>query len=123
MKLKDSFFELRDSETTGEETRFRIWLNASHPIYDMHFPDNPVTPGVCMIQIIKELAAELAGKPLSVAKVVRARYLRVIDPLADAAVSLSIQLQPQQEQAYKAQATFSDGEKPFSQFTLLLAYE
>jgi 3-hydroxyacyl-[acyl-carrier-protein] dehydratase len=32
-----------------------IEINAVHPIFRGHFPEIPVLPGVCMIQIIKEL--------------------------------------------------------------------
>ena len=39
----------------------RIKLNKDHDIYNGHFPNNPITPGVIIIQIIKEILEEKVG--------------------------------------------------------------
>lgn len=55
MKLKDSFFTIEESSSA---TQIAVRLNSEHPIYQAHFPGEPITPGVCIIQIAKELLEE-----------------------------------------------------------------
>ena len=59
------FYTLQSSEKE-ENGRFiaKITLNKDHDIFNGHFPGNPVTPGVCMMQIVKELTEEFTGKQL-----------------------------------------------------------
>ena len=54
--------------------------DAGHAIYGAHFPGSPVTPGVCIIQTVKELAERSIGRPLFLRTVRNAKFLRVIDP-------------------------------------------
>ncbi|MDL2245157.1 hypothetical protein LJC54_06625 [Parabacteroides sp. OttesenSCG-928-J18] len=119
MQLLHSFFQITEKTSLEDETKYRIRLNAAHPIYADHFPGNPITPGVCMIQMIKELARETIGVDLLIRKIVRVRYHRVIDPVATPDVELSLQILPQEDNEYKITATFSAGEQKCAQFNLL----
>ncbi|MDH6313465.1 3-hydroxyacyl-[acyl-carrier-protein] dehydratase [Parabacteroides sp. PFB2-10] len=120
MQLLHSFFQITEKTSLAEETKYRIHLNAAHPIYADHFPGNPITPGVCMIQIIKELVRETIGSDLFLRKIVRVRYHQVIDPVATPDVELSIQILPQEDNDYKITAIFSTGEQKCAQFNLLI---
>ena len=53
--LNSTFYTIRKRTDTEGGVDYRVSLNASHIIYEAHFPGNPVTPGVCIIQIVKEL--------------------------------------------------------------------
>lgn len=55
MKLKNSFYTIEEGSTA---TQTVVRLNPEHPIYQAHFPGEPITPGVCIIQIAKELLEE-----------------------------------------------------------------
>ena len=55
--LKD-FYTLNTLQQIAANTYLcTLTLNAEHPIFKGHFPNNPVTPGVCMMQIVKNLTA------------------------------------------------------------------
>ena len=54
--MLDDFYTLSQIEPQGEGKYIcRITLNPAHPICGGLLPGNPITPGVFMIQIIKEL--------------------------------------------------------------------
>jgi 3-hydroxyacyl-[acyl-carrier-protein] dehydratase len=74
----------------SRELRFRILLNAEHPIYAAHFPGNPVMPGVCMIQMVKELVELYLRKELFLRQVISAKFLNVINPLKYKEVDFSM---------------------------------
>lgn len=68
-------------------TSFRLRLNPEHFIYQAHFPGEPVTPGVCILQIGKELLAELLQESLEISHVKNVKFLSVISPLKEKEIS------------------------------------
>ena len=59
---------------------FEIKINKDHEIFEGHFPENPVMPGVCMIQIIKDLTEETTGKKLFMEKCSNVKFTALINP-------------------------------------------
>lgn len=55
MKLIGDFFEVLTQESLENGFQCQVSLNAEHTIYQAHFPGNPITPGVCLLQIATEL--------------------------------------------------------------------
>ena len=62
--LLGNFFTIINKEITDNSATLLISINAAHPIFEGHFPGQPVVPGVCMIQMIKEMMESIEGKPL-----------------------------------------------------------
>lgn len=85
MLLKNSLYTIEKSEklTSSDEMVggiFLLRLNPDHVIYQAHFPGEPITPGVCIVQMGKELMEELLDKSLEVARVKNVKFLTVISP-------------------------------------------
>ena len=78
--LIDSLFTIRSREETPAGCTYVLAPDAGHAIYGAHFPGSPVTPGVCIIQTLKELAERSIGRPLFLRTVRNAKFLHVIDP-------------------------------------------
>jgi 3-hydroxyacyl-[acyl-carrier-protein] dehydratase len=78
--LKD-FYTLQSYEKT-ENGSFvaNISLNKDHDIFKGHFPGNPVTPGVCMMQIVKELTEEFTGSKLFLKTASNVKFMAIINP-------------------------------------------
>lgn len=57
-----------------------ITLNSDHEIFKGHFPGNPVTPGVCMMQIVKELTEEFTGSKLFLKTASNVKFMAIINP-------------------------------------------
>ena len=53
--LINDFFQIQNIDSLPNSIEAKIELNASHQIFDGHFPNNPITPGVIQLQIVKEL--------------------------------------------------------------------
>ena len=49
-----TYYHILSSEITTDAGVFRVALNADCEVYQGHFPGEPVCPGVCNIQMIKE---------------------------------------------------------------------
>lgn len=57
-----------------------IHLNKDHDIFKGHFPGNPVMPGVCMIQIIKEITESALDKDLFLSVSSNIKFMAIINP-------------------------------------------
>lgn len=74
-------YNVLSRETTGDMAWLvNVELNENHSIYQGHFPGNPVLPGVCTLQIIKECVDELMGTTLQYAQVNSCKFLSAINP-------------------------------------------
>jgi len=80
MLLKD-FYILKSLESRGEGTYVaNITINAAHDIFKGHFPGDPITPGVCVVQIIKELSQQIIGVPLTMVSAASIKFVAIINP-------------------------------------------
>jgi 3-hydroxyacyl-[acyl-carrier-protein] dehydratase len=91
--LLDSLFIVKDYSAEGNEIKATLELDENHSIFKGHFPGQPVVPGVCMMQSVKELVERHVKQKLVVAEADNMKFLSVIDPrtnkLIQAAISVS----------------------------------
>lgn len=80
MSLLHDFYSVDAFTTEGSKVSASVSLNSDHAVFRGHFPGNPVTPGVCMMQIIKELAERWAAKPLMLQKARNIKFMAIINP-------------------------------------------
>lgn len=80
MLLKDFYTVSSREQTSGQSFSVHLKLNAEHPVFKGHFPGNPVTPGVCMMQIIKELTEEITGTELFLTNAGNVKFMALINP-------------------------------------------
>lgn len=81
MILNDTFYtviELTKGENAVDAT---IKLNASHAIFEGHFPNNPVTPGVVEMEIVKEILSLGLEKPLKMKTMSSCKFLAILNPI------------------------------------------
>ena len=80
MKLLDNLFFIQSIDDYDGGFKARLLCNPSHFIYQAHFPDNPITPGVCTIQVASELLQLKLNRPLWLKTVKSVKFLNSIIP-------------------------------------------
>lgn len=78
--MLDNFYTLNTISTEGSQTTALITINKDHEVFQGHFPGNPVTPGVCMMQIIKELTEKIVGEKLFMQSSSNIKFMALINP-------------------------------------------
>ncbi|MFT3701945.1 MAG: 3-hydroxyacyl-ACP dehydratase [Agriterribacter sp.] len=78
--LENDFFHTRSFADDGNTIQAGLELNPEHAIFNGHFPGQPVVPGVCMVQMIKELLEKSIGKSLQLQKADHIKFLSFIVP-------------------------------------------
>lgn len=88
--LINDFFEIIETNISCNKIISRIKLNANHRIYSGHFPNNPVTPGVVQVQIVKEILEDVYKKELKLISMSRCKFLKVLNPNITPFVTIDI---------------------------------
>ncbi len=105
MLLKD-FYNIEKLEKTGEgKYTAGIFLNKNHDIFKGHFPGNPVTPGVCMMQIIKELSQEILKSSLVMTSSSNVKFMALINPEQNPSLQLELEIYGDLATEIKVKAT------------------
>lgn len=69
---KDSLYSIIREDTQEVEIQL---ADASHPIFEAHFPGKPILPGYCHFEIISELFA------LEIDSIKKTKFLKMVAPL------------------------------------------
>ena len=80
MMLSGNFFYIKTLIQTTDKIEALIEINAQHEIFIGHFPNQPVVPGVCMMQIIKEIFESALAKKTNLINADQLKFLAVLDP-------------------------------------------
>jgi 3-hydroxyacyl-[acyl-carrier-protein] dehydratase len=105
MLLKD-FYTVNSFETAdGQKYVATIMLNKGHDVFKGHFPDNPVTPGVCMMQIIKELTQEAVKTPLTMKSASNIKFMALINPEVNPLLRLELDIIVAEDNTVKVKNT------------------
>ncbi len=115
MKLENNYYKLISMHSDGTSGVFHLSLRPDCEVYRGHFPGNPVCPGVCNIQMIKECAERLTGQRLHISRIRRCRLTAVATPTACPELTVKIDLQPV-ENGYAVIATVGDARRTYMDY-------
>lgn len=137
MTLKNSFYHICSAQTANGVAlstislpihnhaaelfplTFHIAFNPSHPIFAAHFPEHPITPGVCIAQMAGELLEELAGCPLSLSYIKNLKFINPISPLTVPELIVSYQSVEPVHEGWHAKGILSRGDTTYAKFSIL----
>lgn len=111
--LNDYFTILRATEGDLLKGELRIALNPDCGVYAGHFPNEPVSPGVCNIEMLRQCAETIHHRPLRIRRVKQCRLTALMTPLTTPQANVSIDLQEQCEGTYRLTASISEGETTY----------
>ena len=123
--LKDNFYSILSllpdnrKDAPGSDIlayAARIKLHKNHPVYQGHFPGNPVVPGVCQIQIIREIFSEIIFKDFSLVSSDNIKFLNMIVPEKSPVLDVRISYNRHPEGGWQVSGTLSEEDVTFLKF-------
>ena len=90
MILLNEFYTSQQKTSTPGVVKATISINKKHRILEGHFPGLPVVPGVCMLQIVREIMQVDSNKKLKITEADNMKFLSVINPEQNADVEVTI---------------------------------
>src|SRR5690625_4125184 len=91
--LKDNLYRLKSIEKLQENSfNVQIHLDKEHDIFKGHFPGNPVLPGVCMVQIMKEISSKITQENLQLKTSKSIKFLELINTNENPNLDLKLEI-------------------------------
>jgi len=79
--LLKNFYKVISLESTAKNSYLAmILINEEHEVFKGHFPGNPIMPGVCMMQIIKEITEQISASSLFMQSLSNVKFMALINP-------------------------------------------
>lgn len=100
-----------DITLSGDATNFEaeVSLDDTHPLFEGHFPQRPVLPGVCQMHLVKALVERHTGRKLDCRTVREMKFLSPVTPPRDLRLRIVARLTTDND-SVAVQAIISAGE-------------
>ena len=119
MLLNNLFFVDR-SDNTETSIQASVRIKKDHPIFSGHFPDMPILPGVCMVQLIRELVELNNQSKLILSEASNIKFLAPIDPTKNDVIDVTISIVKQPDKSCDVNASLFSGSTVFFKMKALL---
>jgi len=111
-------YTLSSKTVSDVEAVFNVAINSDCDIFKGHFPGNPITPGVCMLQVAVELCEDIFAHKCELVKCKNIKYLHTITPNEHQQVQYRMSWLSSQEHIYLVKLEICDGETVFSKMSI-----
>ncbi|MBS1771992.1 MAG: 3-hydroxyacyl-ACP dehydratase [Bacteroidetes bacterium] len=101
----NDFYRIEYIQREPDSFSARIAFNTQHDIFKGHFPNQPVVPGVCMMEMVRELLEQQMDKHLWLRNAGVVKFLQLITPDVQPLVSVSWTTEGR---AYNVNASFKN---------------
>lgn len=118
--LINEYYTIEGTATHEGAHIFRIRLNPECMVYQGHFPGQPVSPGVCNIQMLKELAEQTVGRRLFMSQLSLCRLTTLVTPQEYPTMKATLIID-EKDGAYKLRASLGNGEATYLEMKAELA--
>lgn len=123
MQLIDNLLFLEDIKKTENGFEATLRTNPEHLIYKAHFPGNPITPGVCVVQTAGELLERELNREVYLKNVKNVKFLSVIIPEKGKKIKYDFSNLTEDETECKVQVVVSDDDVVYAKMSLIFNYE
>lgn len=116
----DTLFHIDSEQISDNQADFTVRLNPSHPIYKGHFPNDPITPGVCVVQIAIDLFTHLRRQEYILSQAKNIKFIQIIRPHEYEQVEYRLSWEPLDDGNYTVKVVVAHNETIFSKMSVIL---
>jgi 3-hydroxyacyl-[acyl-carrier-protein] dehydratase len=106
--LLNNFFTITSMETADQDIKASLVINAGHKIFEGHFPGQPVVPGVCMMQMVKEVIEQVTARQTRLVKAQEMKFLAIINPQQNNIIQATLKYIVQENEVTVTATMFKD---------------
>lgn len=121
MKLKEELYTIAGKTVADGSTIVTVDLNPACFIYKAHFPGNPITPGVCIVQTACELLSDITGRQLEIKEVKDVKFLNILSPTKNTKIDFVFSNIETTEDSVKAKVLVKADDVTFTSISFVCA--
>lgn len=87
--LMNDFYTIEYLQREPESFSCKVSFNSHHDIFNGHFPGQPIVPGVCMMEMVKELLEQQVDTTLWLRNASQVKFLQFITPDVHPVINIS----------------------------------
>ncbi len=77
-------------QSVGNTVKVLLEINPAHAIFEGHFPGQPVVPGVCLMQMVKEITEKVLGKETRLVRADQVKFLALLIPAENQTLQMEL---------------------------------
>lgn len=112
MPLSD-FYTYQIEETSSTSLIAQVSIDPKHEVYKGHFPEQPVTPGVILVEMARNILSIHTKKELMLSSAKELKFMSPIIPTENTEITIHINFEVV-ENDYKVSCVFLAGNKTFT---------
>ena len=90
--MQSKLFRINNLDKYGQEYSYVADIITDHPVFRGHFPQNPVVPGVCTLEMIKDCLEDILQRKVKFQSIRECKFLATILPSEHKQVCVHISL-------------------------------
>ncbi|WP_343635276.1 hypothetical protein [Fluviicola sp.] len=110
MILKDTFYTIDALKFEDNVLEATITIDPKHRIYEGHFPNNPVTPGVVQLELVKEILGTQFNRAIQLKTLATSKFLAVLNPVNTPEATFKMTVAQQEDETLKVSGQLSTAE-------------
>lgn len=114
--LLNNFFYIDQVIADESSIKADIRVNSNHPILMGHFPEQPIVPGVCMLEMLKEVIQFNNNKKYQLESASMIKFLTMFAPPQFTSATFNIQINPFESNKLQVNASLNSDDTIFLKF-------
>src|SRR4051812_16238351 len=90
--LNNNFYQIKSLSGENGSYKTQVKIDPDHAVFHGHFPGQPVLPGVCLIEMVKELLGEIGKRPYQLVNASNIKFLQIADPRTNNLLDFEIEV-------------------------------
>ena len=78
--LLGDLYTISSIQKEDDSIKAILELNTAHSIFEGHFPGQPVVPGACLLQMVKEIMQIITVSEIQLIKAYQLKFITLLDP-------------------------------------------
>lgn len=75
-----NYYHIISQQVEDQRATFIVALDPSCPVYEGHFPGNPIAPGACNIEMVRQCASLAMGREIRITAIRQCKFLMLLKP-------------------------------------------
>jgi 3-hydroxyacyl-[acyl-carrier-protein] dehydratase len=88
--LNNTLYKITSLQNPNHTVSATIEINKEDEIFKGHFPGQPVLPGACMLQIVKDVLESVLNVSIQLKKAEQIKFLRIVNPVENPFLELTL---------------------------------